>query len=113
MICTVPVAAWWIWARTERAKVLEEVRTRIRVPGITTTDDLLIEKAQPGDVILFDRRCEKCAAGPWAALACLTSRYFLCDDSKTSVRMADAGKFDHIGECKMVSNAIFVPQVQC
>jgi hypothetical protein len=32
-------------------------------------------------VILFDRRPELCAAGPWAALSCIVARWLLCDDS--------------------------------
>lgn len=97
VVCAIPVAVWWKWSSDERHRVTEEVRTRIRVPSIQTTDDLLIQKVQPGDVILFDRRCEKCAAGPWAALSCVVGRSLLCDDSKYSVRSVDVGKFDHIG----------------
>jgi hypothetical protein len=97
LVSSLPVVVWWKWAADERARLADDARTRVRVPGLQTTDDLLIEKIQPGDVILFDRRCEKCAAGPWAALACLAGRTFLCDDSKYSVRSVDTGRFDHIG----------------
>jgi hypothetical protein len=95
---SVPVAAWWKWAADDRTRIAEDVRTRIRVPGILTTDDMLLEKVKPGDVLLFDRRCEKCDAGPWAALGCITGRHFLCNDSKYSARTVDSGKFDHMGE---------------
>jgi len=99
-VCAVPVAVWWKWAADERRRIAEDVRTRIRVPGgVQTTDDLLLEqKMKPGDVLLFDRRCEKCAAGPWAALACLAGRAFLCDDSRRATRSIETGKFDHVGE---------------
>lgn len=96
VVATIPVGVWWKVARDERDAVAEDVRTRIRVPGLETSDDRLLEKCQPGDVILFDRRCEKCAAGPWAATACLAQRRFLCDE-KRGARTVDTGRFDHIG----------------
>jgi hypothetical protein len=101
-VTAIPVAVWWKWAHDERGRVAEEHRTKVRVPNLVTTDDLLIEKVRPGDVVLFDRRCERCAAGPWAALSCLAAKAFLCDDSKYSVRSVDSGRFDHIGPCRRV-----------
>jgi hypothetical protein len=96
VVTAIPVGLWWKSAYNEREAVAEDVRTRIRVPGLETSDDRLLERCQPGDVILFDRRCEKCAAGPWAATACLAQRRFLCDE-KRGARTVDTGKFDHIG----------------
>jgi hypothetical protein len=97
-VVSVPVAVWWYLTYHERQAKLEDVRTRVRVPNVQDTDDLLVEKCQAGDVILFDRRCEKVAAGPWAAISCLASRTFLCDDKKLSSRTVAEGKFDHIGK---------------
>jgi len=100
-VCCVPVAVWWKSAADRRREVAERVRTQIRVPGVQTTDDMLLEqKVLPGDVVLFDRRCRYCAKGPWAALACLAGRQFLCDDSMSSSRSVDHGKFDHVGTCR-------------
>merc|ERR1712176_1251090 len=56
----------------------------------------MVEKCLPGDVILFDRRCDRCAAGPLAALSCLMNRCLLCDD-ENEVRAVETGKFDHCG----------------
>ena len=42
-----------------------------RRPSVQTIDDLMVEKCQPGDVMLFDRRCECCASGAAAAMGCL------------------------------------------
>jgi len=97
VICAIPLAFWWKSAVDERKAIAEEVRTRIRIPSVSTTDDLLMEKCQPGDVILFDRRCTKCASGPWAALSCLTQKQFLCNTSKVA-RSVEDGNFDHIGK---------------
>jgi hypothetical protein len=96
VVTAIPIGLWWKSAHNERLLTAEDVRTRIRVPGQETSDDRLLERCQPGDVILFDRRCEKCAAGPWAAVACLAQRRFLCDE-KRGARTVDTGKFDHIG----------------
>lgn len=58
----------------------------------------MIEKCKPGDVVLFDRRCHKCAAGPAAALSCVLGKSFLCDnDGKMGVKTVDGGQFDHCG----------------
>jgi hypothetical protein len=108
VVASIPVGLWWKSAWNERQAVAEDVRTRIRVPGLETSDDRLLEKCQPGDVILFDRRCEKCAAGPWAATACLAQRRFLCDE-KRGARTVDTGKFDHIGTYSMYGR---LPAVQ-
>lgn len=94
---TVPTLIWWKYARDERGKRAEEVRTRVRLPSVQTVDDIMIEKCRPGDVILFDRRPQLCAAGPWAALACLFGRALLCDDGDNQARSVDHGKFDHVG----------------
>ena len=92
----VPVFAWWRWAVLERRERDEQVRTKVRVPNVQTVDDLMIERCRPGDVLLFDRKWEHCAAGPWSAFMCLLGRAFLCFDDPNKA-IAD-GKFDHCGE---------------
>jgi hypothetical protein len=96
VVPTIPILAWWREAKGEREKRTEEVRTRIRIPNVQTIDDLMIERCRPGDVLLFDRRWETCATGPFAALACILSRSFLCDDD--NMKSVEFGKFDHCGK---------------
>lgn len=98
VVPAVPTAIWWRWAYIERQKRAEEVRTKVRVPNIQTVDDIMVEKCKPGDVILFDRRPELCAAGPWSALSCVIGRWLLCDEGDDQARSVDSGKFDHCGE---------------
>eukprot|EP00980_Cylindrotheca_fusiformis_P004066 scaffold880_cov132-Cylindrotheca_fusiformis.AAC.62 len=94
-VASVPVLVWWKLAIDKRQQKAEEVRTKVRVPNVQTIDDIMIERCRPGDVLLFDRRWETCAAGPLAALVCILGRTFLCfDDPNKS--MAE-GKFDHCG----------------
>ena len=93
VVTSIPVGVWWKRAVDERTKLHHDVDTRLRIPGVQTTDDFLIEQCRPGDVLVFDRRCEKCASGPWAALACLASKQFLCDPD----RILYKGSFDHCG----------------
>jgi hypothetical protein len=102
VVVSLPVAVWWKTAYDSRQAVLERSRTKPTNTSslIPDRNDLLIQRMQPGDVLLFDRKCEKCAAGPWAALACLAGRAFLCDDKKAN-RSIDHGKFDHIGMYNM------------
>lgn len=68
-----------------------------RIPNVQTIDDLLVEKCQPGDVILFDRRCECCASGAVAALGCLLGKVFLCDEDD-GTRSVERGSYEHCGE---------------
>eukprot|EP00934_Nitzschia_sp_Nitz4_P001561 Nitzschia sp. Nitz4//scaffold33_size148984//84051//85038//NITZ4_002933-RA/size148984-snap-gene-0.27-mRNA-1//-1//CDS//3329548442//1561//frame0 len=95
-VSAVPVGIWWKWAIDQRHEREEDVRTRVRVPNVQTIDDLMIERCRPGDVLLFDRRWEHCAAGPLAALVCMLGRYFLCDESDPNKAVRE-GKFDHCG----------------
>lgn len=104
-VLTIPVGIWWYWSIQQRKSVTEAYETQVRIPkalGSQDTYDFLIsEKCQAGDVILFDRRPERCAAGPWAALACLLGRQLLTSNgdnnlSAGSRRYAD-GRFDHAG----------------
>jgi hypothetical protein len=67
------------------------------IPSVQTIDELMVEKCQPGDVVLFDRRCECCASGPAAALGCLLGKAFLCDD-EDGTRSVEGGKYEHCGE---------------
>ena len=95
VVSSIPVFVWWKWAIDQRHKRAEDVRTRVRVPNVQTIDDLMIERCRPGDILLFDRRWEHCAAGPLAALVCVLGRSILSfsDNSKS---IGD-GKFDHCG----------------
>lgn len=95
VVSSIPVFVWWKWAIEQRHKRAEDVRTRVRVPNVQTIDDLMIERCRPGDILLFDRRWEHCAAGPLAALVCILGRSLLSFNDK-SKSMGD-GKFDHCG----------------
>ena len=95
LVSSIPVLAWWKWSIGERKKSAEDVRTRVRVPNVQTIDDLMIERCRPGDVLLFDRRWEHCAAGPIAAMVCVLGRSILCFDDNS--KAMTEGKFDHCG----------------
>jgi hypothetical protein len=97
IISSIPVFIWWRWALDERQKKIEDVRTRVRVPNVQTIDDLMIERCRPGDVLLFDRRWEHCAAGPLAALVCVLGRTLLCNNNDPNKSMLE-GQFDHCGK---------------
>lgn len=102
LVPCVPIGGWWYSTIQDRNTKSEQVRTKVRVPNIQTVDDLMIEKCQPGDVVLFDRRCHKCAAGPMAAFACILGKTFLCDSNdgdikRVSNKVVDIGSFDHTG----------------
>eukprot|EP00566_Odontella_aurita_P020017 CAMPEP_0113553022 /NCGR_PEP_ID=MMETSP0015_2-20120614/15382_1 /TAXON_ID=2838 /ORGANISM="Odontella" /LENGTH=291 /DNA_ID=CAMNT_0000454045 /DNA_START=121 /DNA_END=996 /DNA_ORIENTATION=- /assembly_acc=CAM_ASM_000160 len=94
---SVPVLFWWKSAVDDRAKRAEDVKTKIRIPSVQTIDDLMVEKCKPGDVLLFDRRCHKCASGPMASFSCLVARGLLCGEDKGATRSVETGKFDHCG----------------
>jgi hypothetical protein len=102
---SLPVLAWWKWAVDQRHRKAEEVQTKIRLPNVQNIDDLMIERCRPGDVLLFDRRWEHCAAGPMAALVCMLGRAILCKEDPNKA-MAD-GKFDHCGTLCDWKGAIF------
>jgi hypothetical protein len=95
---SVPVLVWWKYARDDRLAHTKEVETKVRVPNVQTIDDMLVEKCQPGDVILFDRRCQKCASGPVAALSCFMGRSLLCKHDGKTMRAVQAGAYDHCGK---------------
>lgn len=97
VVPSVPVLVWWKYARDDRQRQVHEVSTKVRVPNVQTIDDLMVEKCQPGDVILFDKRCEKCAAGPRAALACVLQKTLLCAKDDGKMRAVDGGTYDHVG----------------
>jgi len=96
LVPAIPTAAWYYTAVKGRQERQEQVRTRVRVPNIQTIDELMIEKCKPGDILLFDRRCYKCAAGPLAALSCLMAKSFLCDEERQKNSSAISG-FEHVG----------------
>lgn len=76
-VVSVPIAAWWYQARDARATLRETFTNRPLSLTPDTYDYLISDKCQPGDVVLFDRRCERCASSPWAALACLVAKQSL------------------------------------
>ena len=69
----------------------------LSIPSVQTIDDLMVEKCQPGDVILFDRRCECCASGASAAMACLLGKAILCKE-EDGTRSVERGSYEHCGE---------------
>ena len=103
-VMAIPISVGWYWAYQERQRVQEEYRTRVKLPpgaAGDTYDYLITEKVQAGDVLLFDRRCERCAASPYAALACVVSKHSLTTNPNNNddahIRSVDAGRYDHIG----------------
>jgi hypothetical protein len=100
-VVSIPIGLWWFRAKQERCAIENDIRTRVRIPNIESSDDRLISICRPGDVLVFDRRCEKCAAGPWSALACLVQRYCIAGSNMNSgqnnTRSYQGGAFDHIG----------------
>lgn len=100
-IISLPVSAWWYWSQQERQKIQERERTKVQLPiSISDTYDYLIaEKCQVGDVVLFDRRCERCCASPWSALSCYVAKWALTNRtiSDRNIRSIDTGRYDHIG----------------
>uniref|UniRef100_A0A7S0CJA0 Uncharacterized protein n=1 Tax=Proboscia inermis TaxID=420281 RepID=A0A7S0CJA0_9STRA len=95
LVPAVPVGLWWKNAVDERECHTLKVATKVRIPNVQTVDDLMVEKCEPGDVILFDRRWENCASGPIEALNCLFARSFLCGMRKNALSVE--GTFDHAG----------------
>jgi len=94
LLPVLPVATWHYSTDQDRKAKMKEVSSRIRIPNVQSVDDLLIEKCKVGDIILFDRRCHKCANGPLAAFNCVLGKALLCSEkSKT----ADIGHFEHAG----------------
>lgn len=96
LVPAVPVLYWSRHAAREREAQRQEVATRIRLPSVQTVDDLLVERCQPGDVVLFDRRCECCASGAAAALGCLLGKALLCDE-EDGTRSVERGSYEHCG----------------
>ena len=97
LVPALPIGGWYYKATADREAKRIEVRLRVRIPNVQTIDDLMIEKCKPGDVVLFERRCHMCAAGPLAAFACIVGKQFLCGDvgGKRSNRLSDIGTFEH------------------
>lgn len=98
LVPSVPVLVWWKSARQLREERTRAVHTKVRVPNVQTVDDLMVEKCQPGDVLLFDRKCDTCASSPLAALACWLSKQVLCDNDKHYTgKTVDTGSYEHCG----------------
>ncbi|KAL3776409.1 hypothetical protein HJC23_006763 [Cyclotella cryptica] len=102
LIPAVPILYWSHTAKREREERRHQVSTKLRIPNVQTIDDLLVEKCQPGDVILFDRRCECCASGPVAALGCLLGKAILCDEDD-GTRSVERGSYEHCGRITILS----------
>lgn len=96
LIPVIPILYWSHDAKRERAERQHEVSTKLRIPSVQTIDDLMVEKCQPGDVILFDRRCECCASGFAAAIGCLLGRAILCEE-EDGTRSVESGSYEHCG----------------
>jgi hypothetical protein len=100
VVTGIPMALWYKYALDKRHVIEHDVQTRIRIPYVQDADDLLLAQCQAGDVLVFDRRWERCAAGPWAALACWISKLCVCNVSKHPGNVVE-GQFDHIGKIRM------------
>ena len=96
---SIPTAIWYKNAQDEREKHALSVKHKVRIPNVQTVDDIMIDKCLPGDVVLFDRRCYKCAASPLAALSCTINKKALCNitSSMNYHRAVEAGNYDHVG----------------
>eukprot|EP00578_Thalassiosira_sp_NH16_P011602 CAMPEP_0181123078 /NCGR_PEP_ID=MMETSP1071-20121207/25681_1 /TAXON_ID=35127 /ORGANISM="Thalassiosira sp., Strain NH16" /LENGTH=315 /DNA_ID=CAMNT_0023208143 /DNA_START=157 /DNA_END=1104 /DNA_ORIENTATION=+ len=96
LIPAIPILIWSHNAKEEREERRHDVSTRLRIPSVQTIDELMVEKCQPGDVILFDRRCECCASGAAAALGCLLGKAILCEE-EDGTRSVEKGSYEHCG----------------
>ena len=101
VVPSIPISIWYASALQHRSKVEEEVRTKVRIPNVQTIDELMVEKCQPGDILLFHRRWYHCASGPLAALSCLFSQTFLCPTQQQQQQKlqleGNYNLFDHMG----------------
>lgn len=94
---SVPIGLWYKNAQDERKAHTKSVEQKVRLPGIQSVDDIMIDKCLPGDIVIFDRRCYKCAAGPLAALSCMINKKALCNIESSSNRAVEAGEYDQVG----------------
>ena len=58
-VISIPIGLWWYQATSERKATTEKFNDRPLALTNDTYDYLIAEKCQPGDVVLFDRRCER------------------------------------------------------
>ena len=95
LLPSIPLTYWTYWSRDERDRHLVVVKEKHanKVPNVQTIDDVLMEHVLPGDVLLFDRRCQFCQS-PLAALACLLGRKFVSNSNSDG---DGVGNFDHVG----------------
>jgi hypothetical protein len=58
VVVSLPIAVWWKSAVNDRNAILERERTKPTNMSslIPDRNDLLIQRMQPGDVLLFDRK---------------------------------------------------------
>jgi lysozyme family protein len=92
-----PIGYWWYQTMEDRKKHAHSVQTKVRIPTVQTLDEIMIDKIQPGDVLIFDRKCDKCAAGPLAAAACILSKAALCGQSNHAFSDNSSTQLDHVG----------------
>jgi hypothetical protein len=75
----------------------KKAETKVRVPNIQT----IVEKCQPGDVILFDPHCQKPPDRLWPCRGGWDSLFYAENDGKK--RSIEAGAYEHCGEFHNVS----------
>jgi hypothetical protein len=107
-VVAAPISYWWYNSIEERKTKLKkykiEKERQDRLPESMRNQDsfgiILSSKCLPGDVILFDKRVERCCASPWAALSCYVTKVFLCNINNNKghyARSVESGAFDHMG----------------
>ena len=79
------------------SSLTDYVDSNNRIPSVQTIDELMVEKCQPGDVIMFDRRCECCASGASVALGCLLGKAILCK-KEDGLRSVEKESYEHCGQ---------------
>jgi hypothetical protein len=110
VVVSIPISVWWYWSIQERQRLQEKYHTererKEQLPkqfqAQDTFDMIISTKCLPGDVLLFDRKCEKCCASPWASFSCFAAKAILCTSSSSSsgdkyMKSVESGSYDHIG----------------
>jgi hypothetical protein len=66
-----------------------------------TYDYIITNQCLPGDILLFDRKCERCCTSPWAALSCSIAKSLLCRNmsgqTRNDLSSTTDSSYDHIG----------------
>ena len=109
ILVAVPIGTWWYWSLSQRRTVHEQVQktfeSREQLPvafrAQDTFDYLISNKMKAGDLLLFDRKCERCSSSPWAMISCFVSKTLLTNiggrNNPNYVRTVAHGEFDHVG----------------